>query len=408
MKQESDFKALSGNAATAQARQQAWQQIVNHHHLPDPRDETWRKTRLAPLAAALGEQWWLPSESRATEAANRIANAVRINSDGSIIDPLPDGITLQPLSKLLQQGDSEIETILATADGYTARLNSSWVQDGLCLCIADGAEINQPIHIIDQGGGGANYRLHAIHIGSGAQMTLIEQFSNPTLGITCSNSHIRLQAGARLNHYRLQQHGAQHFHLGRVELGLGRDANYQLHAVELGAAISRLDLITNLNQQGASCDLHGLFLLASSQHADHHITMNHAAAHCQSRADYRTVLDGRAHAVFNGRVVVAKGAVGTDSAQHSGNILLSKRAQIDSKPELEIYNDDVKCAHGATVGQLDAEQLFYLQSRGLSEAEARELLVTAFAATVLTKIDIPPLRQQIAQAIKEKLPHGES
>ncbi|MDX8412659.1 MAG: Fe-S cluster assembly protein SufD [Mariprofundales bacterium] len=407
MKPSPDFTTLSASNAISDARQQAWQPLANNA-LPNPDDEAWRKTRLTPLAAALGEQWWLPSESRATETTYHIANAVRISSDGSVIDPLPDGITLQPLHEMLQCGNSEIAAILATADDYTARLNSSWVQDGLCLCIADGAQITQPIQIIDQNGSGANYRLHAIHIGSGAQMTLIEQFSNPTLGLTCSSSHIRLQAGAHLTHYRLQQHSTQHFHLGRVELALGRDANYQLHAVELGAAISRLDLISNLNQPGASCDLHGLFLLGGRQHADHHITMNHAAPHCQSRADYRTVLDGRAHAVFNGRVMVAKGAVGTDSAQHNGNILLSRRAQIDSKPELEIYNDDVKCAHGATVGQLDAEQLFYLQSRGLSEDESRELLVTAFAATMLKKIDLPQLRQQVEQAVKEKLPHGDN
>jgi len=405
-----DFSALPGNDAVTQARQRAWQQLSNNEtaddHLPSPRDEAWRKTRLTPIATALGEQWWLPNEGKSTETTNGTANAVRIDNCGNAIDPLPDGVTLQPLRTLLEQGNSEIEAMFATADDYTSRLNIAWVQDGVCLCIADGVQISQPIQIIDQDGDGINYRLHAIHIGSNAKMTLIEQFTNPTTGMTCGSSHIRLQAGAHLTHYRLQQHGTQHFHLGRVELGLGRDAHYQLHAVELGAAISRLELITNLKQVGAACDLYGLFVLGKRQHADHHITMNHAAPRCQSRADYRTVLDGRSHAVFNGRVIVQQGAINTDSAQNSANLLLSQRAQIDTKPELEIYNNDVKCAHGATVGQLDSEQLFYLQSRGFSESEARDLLVTAFAETVLMGIKITELRQQIKQAVIAKLPHG--
>jgi len=161
----------------------------------------------------------------------------------------------------------------------------------------------------------------------------------------------------------------------------------------------------NLAEAGASCDLNGLFVASNRQHIDHHTRIDHNAPHCVSRESYRTVLDGRARAVFTGKIVVAEGAVKTDSAQSNGNLLLSRNAEIDTKPELEIYNDDVKCAHGVTVGQLDDNQLFYLKSRGLSEEEARQLLTFAFADEILTAMDNNTIRRFIEKAAFDKLPN---
>jgi len=162
----------------------------------------------------------------------------------------------------------------------------------------------------------------------------------------------------------------------------------------------------NLSEQGASCSLNGLFVLDGRQHVDHHTRVDHKAPHCTSRENYRTVLDGRSHGVFNGKVVVHQGAIKTDSSQSNGNILLSKHAEIDTKPELEIYNDDVKCAHGATVGQLDDKQLFYLRSRGISEAAAQELLTFAFADEVLAAMSNQVVRSYVEKEAFAKLPHG--
>ncbi|MDQ6964488.1 MAG: Fe-S cluster assembly protein SufD [Mariprofundales bacterium] len=400
-----DPAALAGTPAIQRERQAAWQQLGDSH-LPDSQDEQWRKTGLTPMVAALGERWWQPCGTQGVESSHYIDGALRIGSDGSVIDPLPTGITVTPLRQLLERGGAD-SPITHSADDYTSCLNSSWVEDGLSLHLAENTTIEQPLQIVDHHGTGATYRLSHIHLGVGAQLTVVEALTSSTTGVDCIRMECHLQAEATLNHYRLQQHGSRHFHLGSVVVNLDRSASYNLHAVELGGSISRLDLITNLNQAGASCDIHGLMVLNGRQHTDHHITINHTAPHCHSRINYRTILNDRAHAVFNGRVVVAKGASGTDSAQHSGNILLSKRAQIDTTPELEIYNDDVKCAHGATIGQLDSEHLFYLQSRGLSEDEARKLLIHAFAESVLMGITTPHLRQQIEQSVTTKLNSGD-
>ncbi|MDX8395154.1 MAG: SufD family Fe-S cluster assembly protein, partial [Mariprofundaceae bacterium] len=157
---------------------------------------------------------------------------------------------------------------------------------------------------------------------------------------------------------------------------------------------------------GAVCKLNGLFVLNGLQQVDHHTRVDHAAPHCTSVENYRTVLDGRSHGVFNGKVVVHEGAIRTDSSQSNANLLLSKKAEIDTKPELEIYNDDVKCAHGATVGQLDQAQLFYLRSRGLSESEAKEVLTFAFADEVLTAMNNNTVRQFVEREAFSKLPHS--
>ena len=185
------------------------------------------------------------------------------------------------------------------------------------------------------------------------------------------------------------------------------NSSYTFHGVEIGGILSRTDLVVNLHGEGASCDLNGLFVLGGRQHVDHHTRIDHKAPHCTSRELYRTVLDGRSHGVFNGKVMVHEGAIKTDSNMSNGNILLSKHAEIDTKPELEIYNDDVKCAHGATIGQLDDKQLFYLRSRGISQEAAQELLTFAFADEVLVAMSNQAVRSYVEKAAFAKLPHSE-
>ncbi|MDX8408655.1 MAG: Fe-S cluster assembly protein SufD [Mariprofundales bacterium] len=375
--------------------------------LPSLHDEDWKYTRLAPLVAALGEAWWQqPAGTPVATPSELTLEAIRINAATASCDRiLPDGVTLRPL----RDSDHELFDLpLAPPLPYSAKLGRALADSGICLCIADGVQLEQPILITHPEATGSSVRLHGIHIGAGAKVTLIDHFHSVAggAGVTIDLCQIRLQANASLDHYRIQQQSANHFHLGRIEVGQHRDSRYHLFAAELGGSLSRLDLITTLMEPGAECSLNGLMVLAGRQHADHHLHIDHAAPHCRSRAHYRTVADGRAHAVFNGAVRVAKGANGTDSAQTNANLLLSKRAQVDTKPELEIYNDDVQCAHGATVGQLDDEQLFYLQSRGIAEAEARQILTIAFAQALLDTVAIPELRQMIEHAITTKLPHG--
>ncbi|RMH50651.1 MAG: Fe-S cluster assembly protein SufD [Zetaproteobacteria bacterium] len=359
--------------------------------LPDGRDEAWRYTSLTPLADRLGARWWQPLEAAPADPAPPPG----LDAIDLMRDPLPEAIA---------RTDEEAGPADDHAP-FAARLAACFAPTVQTIQIAAQYRSALPLLLIHPDSEGAGYRRHALRVGCGAEVTLIELFAGdrPQMGLTCSHLSINLEPGARLTHYRLQRFGPDQFHLGALTLSQQRESDYRLHAIELGGALARLDLSIALQQPGAACALHGLFLLDGQQHADHQVAMHHAAPHCRSRADYRTVLAGRAHAVFNGRVVVDRGACGTDSAQRNANLLLSRQAEVDTKPELEIYNDDVRCAHGATVGQLDAEQLFYLRSRGLTEAEARHALVVAFADALLAGIALAPLRQAIESAAADKI-----
>ncbi len=355
-----------------------------------PRDEAWKYTSLSPLTAALGACWWAPASTGdaavASPARMSISDAVDLEREVA----LPAGVTRAPLAGALSE-----------AEAFTAALNAAFADAGSSLSI----EGSVPrLLLLDHGAvDGTCYRRHSVEVARGAQATLIELIHGESVGLSSHDCRIVLREGAQLTHYRLQLCAARRFHLAHLAVEQQRGSAYRLHAVELGAALSRLDLHVALAEPGADCDLRGLFVLNGRQHVDHQLTIRHLAPRARSRVACRTVLDGRAHAVFNGKVVVARGAEKSDSAQRNNNLLLSSRAEIDSKPELEIYNDDVQCAHGATIGQLDAEQLFYLRSRGVEEALAREMLVGAFITSMVEGIAVPELRRQIEQRVAEKM-----
>ena len=387
--------------------------------LPTTRDEDWKYTDLSRISAMLGESWWQAEAGEAVTADGMTIpdlNAWRlvINNgrfDGVVSD-LPESIEVRSLASLLQdEPEKTVELMMDDSDapfasGITA-LNTAKASDGCCICVPKGVKLERPLHILHIGSGGAAHTRTGFEIGTHAEVEIIEQFcgQSESAGLTNNVTAIRLAAGAKCEHYRLQLEGDKQCHLGRVEVSQKRDSNYTLHAVELGAVLSRVDVVNGLNESGAECELNGLFVLSGRQHVDHHTRIAHEVPHCRSRENYRTVLDGRSHGVFNGKVVVAEGAIKTDSAQSNANLLLSDRAEIDTKPELEIYNDDVKCAHGATVGQLDKNQLFYLKSRGLSEEEAKQLLTFAFADEILARMGNMAVRRFIEREAFAKLPN---
>jgi len=292
-------------------------------------------------------------------------------------------------------------------------LNAAQASDGVAVCIADNAKLDKPLYILHVSDQNTVIR-HGLMLGQHAQAQVIEHYLAVDKGgvdeaRTLSNisTNVILRENASLEHYRLQQEGAKQSHIARIEVKQLQDSSYTLHAVELGSLLTRVDVVVGLAEQGASCELNGLFVLGNRQHVDHHTRIDHIAPHCTSIENYRTVLDGRSHGVFNGKIMVHEGALKTDSNMQNGNLLLSKNAEIDTKPELEIYNDDVKCAHGATVGQLDDKQLFYLRSRGVSKEAAQELLTFAFADEVLAAMSNEQVRSYIEKAAFAKLPHSE-
>jgi Fe-S cluster assembly protein SufD len=393
--------------------------------LPDRRNEDWKYSDLSRMQAALGDAWqksagMAEADAGAVErAAIAALDAYRIVFVNGHYQPeesdMPAGVSLSPLKSLIEQ-QPEVAAELLTPhpdaplyNGLNA-LNSAMAADGLGLCIADHVQLDKPVYVLHlgkaDGSGKAVAMRHGLMLGEQAKATLIEHFVglDAAPGLTSVVNYMHLKQGASLRHYRIQQESLKQFHIGRVDIRQARDSRYVLHSVELGCALSRADIVVRLEGPGATCELAGLLMSDGRQHIDHHTRIDHVAPRCVSREHYRSVLDGRSRTVFNGKIVVHKGAVKTDSAQSNASLLLSGKAEVDTKPELEIYNDDVKCAHGATVGQLDENQLFYLKSRGLSGQEARQALTFAFADEVLTGMDCMPVRRFVEHAAFARLP----
>jgi Fe-S cluster assembly protein SufD len=406
-------------------RQQA-RDVFDSIGLPGKRNEDWKYSDLSRLQTVLGENWQQNTKAAEVDAetveqaAIPELDAYRIVFVNGHFQPdhsnMPEGVNVLPLNTLLEQQPELAADLLQPHpdaplyNGLNA-LNSATAVDGLTLCVADKVQLDKPLyvlhlHLADEAGKTAALR-HGLMLGEQAKVTVIEHFAglDEQPGLTSVVNYSHLKQGASLKHYRIQQESLKQFHIGRVDVRQDRDSSYRLHSVEIGCALSRADIVVRLEGDGAGCELNGLFVSAGRQHVDHHTRVDHVSPHCSSRENYRSVLDGRSRAVFNGKIVVHEGAIKTDSAQSNANLLLSKHAEIDTKPELEIYNDDVKCAHGATVGQLDDNQLFYLKSRGLSEEEAKQVLTFAFADEVLTGIDHKAVRRFIERTAFAKLPN---
>jgi Fe-S cluster assembly protein SufD len=211
---------------------------------------------------------------------------------------------------------------------------------------------------------------------------------------------------ARITHYRVQRESSEAFHVAATEVELGRNSFYQTTSINLGGRLSRHDIDVRMDQEGAECRVDGLYMIEGSQHTDTHSVIDHRQPHCTSRQLYKGILDGKSRAVFNGKVFVRHGAQQTDAQQTNKNLLLSNEAQIDTKPQLEIFADDVKCTHGAAVGQLEEDELFYLESRGISPALARNMLTYGFAEEVIEKIKIDSIRRELDAAVLNRL-HSE-
>jgi Fe-S cluster assembly protein SufD len=289
-------------------------------------------------------------------------------------------------------------------------LNAARMQDGICLRLAANVSLDRPLYVLHLHDDTAHAHVrHSVHLGVGARADVIAHDVSLDEGrarLRSSHWQFTLEAQSHASFSRVQQLNTADWQIGQVRVSQQKDSHFEAHAVELGGAKVRMDISADLQGEGAFCRINGLFLSDGTQHVDHHVHLAHSAPHCTSRQGYRSVLSGHSHGVYNGAVHVRVGASGTDAEQHSDNLLLSRTAEIDTKPELEIDHDNVKCAHGATVGQLDADHLFYLRSRGLSQAMSRNVLVFAFADTLLTALPSPVVRRYIEQQAFVKLPHG--
>ena len=292
---------------------------------------------------------------------------------------------------------------IAKFDRHTfTALNTAFIADGAFIELASDAVVEQPIHLVFvSGGDGASHPRNLIVAGRHSRAAVIESYVsvNDDAYFTNSVTEIALGEGAHVDHYKLQRESESAFHVGTVQIGEERDSRLHSFSFTVGGSLARTNIYTSLDGAGATCTLNGLYLTDGTQHIDNQTSIEHIAPNCPSHELYKGVLDGRSHGVFNGKVYVHPEAQKTDGKQSNNNLLLSPTARVDTKPQLEIFADDVKCTHGATVGRLDEQAMFYLNSRGIGRETARTLLTYAFAADVLETIELEPLKKELEKLV---------
>ncbi|NQV82033.1 MAG: Fe-S cluster assembly protein SufD, partial [Alphaproteobacteria bacterium] len=372
--------------------------------LPSRRVESWKYTALrdlaatdfaapdSPIGAALSER---VASMGAPEAVRLVIANGRLEPNLSRLTGLPAGIHLLPMSAALDSHADLLKAHIARVsaldgDGLLA-LNAAFMMDGYVLLLDDGAQVVPTIEIVFAADGGSGpIALHPrnlIVMGQGSAATVVETHVGD--GVYWSNpvSEIVMGQGASLRRYKVQQESAAAFHLAQDRIALAEGAHYRGFLGAFGARLARQSVTATINGADAAFDVAGTYLLRDNQHGDITTLVDHAAGGSSSRQVYKGVLDDAARGVFQGKVAVRRDAQKTDAHQLNNALLLSDRAEIDAKPELEIYADDVKCAHGATTGDLDQDAMFYLQARGIDATTARRLLVSAFVKAALDEID---------------------
>ena len=292
---------------------------------------------------------------------------------------------------------------------FTA-LNTAFLRDGAVIEVAGGVVVERPIHLLFVSSSGAVPVLSQPRVllvaGAGSEVRVVESHAGAgdTPYLSNTVTEVSVADNAVVDHYTVVRQADAAFHVGTLAVRLGRASNFSSQTITAGGAIVRNEAGVVLGGEGGECTLNGLYLANGRQLIDNQTTIDHAMPHCDSHELYKGILDGRSRAVFNGKIIVRLDAQKTDAKQSNKALLLSEDAQITTKPQLEIFADDVKCTHGATVGQLDADSLFYLRSRGLSEAQARQLLIHAFAADLLGHIKVEAIRRQLDALLLERLP----
>jgi Fe-S cluster assembly protein SufD len=324
---------------------------------------------------------------------------------------LPNGVKLWDLASAWTTAPNVVDLIgkVTGYDGHAfTALNTAFMVDGAVLQIAKDIEVASPIHLVfvtdANAAKGMMHPRNLIQVGRNAKATVIESYVSATDAMYFTNavSEVSLAEGSTLRHYKIQRESERAFHVGTIEAAQERDSHYVSFTLSTGAALSRTNVYTTLDGPGGGATLNGLSMLDGEQHSDIQTQIVHTQPNCFSRELYKAVLDGRSHGVFNGKVYVHPEAQKTDGKQTNNTLLLSDTAQIDTKPQLEIFADDVKCTHGATIGQIDQTALFYLKSRGIGGPLARRLLTYAFAADVLETIEVDVVRDALERGTLER------
>jgi Fe-S cluster assembly protein SufD len=389
---------------------------------PTQRDERWKYTNLRRLET---RAFALADPAPVAPAVSRWLGDVgqrMVFVDGHYMASLssqtaqPPGITALSIGQWLKNEPESAAKYLSDsatdADSAFEFLNAAFVDDGVIINVAANTQWDEPLYIVHEwrASGRMTHPRIIVRLGQNSHCTLIEHYigNDEVESFTNAVVTVDAQAGACIRHYRLQQESSKSFHISTVRARVAKDARYSSHDILLGATLGRSDITARLEGSGADAKLRGLFSPSGSQHHDNYTRIEHIAPHTTSEEEYRGIADGRGRGVFNGKVKVHVDAQKIDARQLSRNLLLSNTAEIDTKPELEIYANDVKCSHGATTGQLDFTALFYLRSRGLDAAEARMLLIRAFAESILSSIEPKGLRDALESWLRDRFTNTEA
>ena len=418
---------LAGFEPRLGARDPAWLaearvaalQWVGEHGFPTHKDEDWKYTGLAPILAVPFDAATVASGSRVTaemidEAAVDLGGPrlVFVNghfsSEFSRVTGVPAGAVVTTLAAVLAAGPDRLEPFFAHAPGVRhafAAFNDALAEDGAFIHLPSGTTVDEPIQLVyfsDTGGVPLISSPRSVIIAdSHSRATIVETYAGVDSDVYCTNAvtELLLAEDAHIEHYKVQNEPTSAFHVALLSVRQGRGSRFSSRSIMLGASIARHEVRVQLDGVGAEVSLDGVYLPQGDQLHDNPIFVDHAATDCTSHQLYKGVLDGRAHGVFNGHIMVRHGADGTDANQKNKNLLLSDRAEVDTRPRLEIYTDDVKCTHGAAVGQMDEEALLYLQTRAIPLEAARGLLIYAFVHEMVDRIELDPLRAQLERVV---------
>jgi len=422
-------QAMGANGAFGAVRRAAMDRFVEMG-FPTMRQEDWRFTNTAPIVRT---PFQLATRNGATLDAGVLAEHILdgtwprlvfvngyFSAGLSSVSDLPGSIQVASIADVTAGDGPTIEDHLARYADYETHpftaMNTAFSSDGAVIRVPEGTALDRPVHVLYVSVPGAEPQVShprgLIIAEAGSQLTVIESYlgieSGPGAAAYFTNGVTEIVVGdnATIDHYKVVREKPDSYHVGTTHIRQTRDSTVTSHVVTLGGALVRNDVTAVLDGEGAYCTLNGLYVMRDRSHVDNHLCVEHAKPHGDSRQFYKGVLDDHARAVFSGRINVHKDAQKTDAKQTNMNLLLSDNAQVHTKPQLEIFADDVKCTHGATIGQIDEQAIFYLQSRGIDETTARSVLLFAFVNESLERVRPEPLRNQLREALYELLPQG--
>lgn len=410
-----------GLAWLAAVRERALERFVELG-FPTTAEEDWRYTDLRDTADRLAGFSAQAAPAPAPETQHALRRRLMQSGVGApilLVDGVlaaeswpgsfPPGLAVRPLSAAHTAARDELaRRIGAAIDGdgdALAALNAALLRQGVVIEVAAGTELSTPVYIVCAGAAdtAAQNRI-LLRLGRGSRATIVEHHLSLAAGVSNSVTDVLCEPDSSLDYVKLQEDSPTATHLASQRLRLANGARAQLLHLDVGASLARNDLLVDLAGAGAEVSAHGLFFADGERHIDNHTRIEHRAPKTVSRELYRGVMDGRGRGVFNGKVIVHAGAGGTDAQLTNQNLLLSATAEIDTKPELEIYADDVRCSHGATTGQLDANAIFYLRSRGIEAEQARRMLIASFVREITRRLPGTPLESHVVGLLAERLP----